>query len=68
MTISPKVIPPFVIALAASIVLAFVFHDPTWLLGILVGLAQSGSAAAAPPAPGVTQTEVQALADTKASK
>ena len=63
MKVSLKVIPPFVIALVAAIVLALVFGNPSYLLLILGGLAQSGAASAAPPAPGVTQADVAELAE-----
>lgn len=62
MNISPKVYIPVLISIVASFALKLLTGDDTYLVGILVGLAAGGGGLAAPPAVGVTQKQVAALA------
>lgn len=61
MTISPKVSRPFVLAVAAAVTLALVFQQPAFLILILGDIVKAGVGAGAPPAPGVTQADVEHL-------
>lgn len=63
--ISPKVLYPVLAQIVASIVLALVFHDSTFLLGFLVAAAQGGLGFKAPPAPHVTQREIEAMSEAR---
>jgi predicted MFS family arabinose efflux permease len=63
--LSPKAVVAFLIPFLASIVLAIVFHDATFLYGLLLAAATGGASVAAPPAPRVTQAEVAELSEDK---
>lgn len=63
--LSPKAIAAFLVPFVASIVLAVVFHDATFLYGLLLAAATGGASVAAPPAPQVTQAEVAELSAEK---
>lgn len=63
--LSPKALVAFAVPLIASIVLAIVFQDATFLYGLLLAAATGGASVAAPPAPRVTQAEVAELSEQK---
>ncbi len=64
--LSLKAVPPIAIALAAAIALAIITGDKEYLALILLGLVQSGGSILTPPAPGIKQEDVAALAEIKA--
>lgn len=51
--LSPKVVVQTILLIVAAIVLAVVFHDSTYLIGILVALATGGLATQAKPVAGL---------------
>jgi hypothetical protein len=59
--ISPKVYLPVLVSIVAAIALAVITGDKTYLVSILIGLVAGGTGVAAPPAPGVRQSDVQRL-------
>lgn len=66
-SLSPKVVAPAMIVLLAALALYLLTGDSTWLVTILLGLVGGGIGVAVPPASGVTQASVRALAQQKAS-
>lgn len=63
MNISPKVYIPTLIAVVAGALLALITGDKSFLIVTLTGIVTGGTAAVAPPALGVKQAEVAALAE-----
>lgn len=62
MDLSPKAYVPALIAVLVGVALWFITGDKSALIITLTGLAGGGIAAIAPPAPGVKQADVEALA------
>ena len=65
--ISPKVYVPTALAVLAGLALYLLTGNESTLLVTLTGIASGGIGAAAPPAPGLEQLEVDALAKKKAA-
>lgn len=61
MNISPKAIAALIVPVVAAALLWLITGNDTYLIGILLGFVSGGSAALAPPAVGVKQSQVQAL-------
>lgn len=62
MNISPKAVTAFLLPFVAALVLYLVTKDQTYLVGLLIAVATGGGAAIAPPAGGVKQEDVSAVA------
>lgn len=58
-SISPKVLVPLAIAVAAAVALKFLTGDDTYLVGILVALVAAGGGVIAKPAPEVTMRDIE---------
>lgn len=68
MNISPKAVTAFLLPFVAAGILFIVTGDSTYLVGLLLAVVAGGGAALAPPATGVSQAEVERLAETPAAK
>lgn len=62
-SLSPKVLAPVVFLVVVCAALALLTGDQSYLIAVLLSLAGGGIGLAAPPAGGLTQVEVDALAE-----